>query len=276
MVTVLRFFGRLLKPVLSRTIYRPGKVARILFGPAKGLRYTIFPGYGLSMIYGGWEPEIHAVMQQYVKPDGVAYDLGANFGIYTMFLARLVGPSGRAYAFEPLPEIMAQLKANIALNSQSNVEYVAMAASDKVGTAKFRFGHQSGSGHLESADHYHPVSGGTIDVEEITLDEFVRRGNRPPTFMKIDIEGAEGAALNGAKRVLTDHRPVLAVEVHSPDQGESVGRSLAEANYRAWRIEPGMPAVQRLTTGPGGSCDLHGFVLALPAERTDRPAPSST
>ena len=271
MVTVLRFFGRLLKPVLSRTIYRPGNVARILFGPAKGLRYTIFPGYGLSMIYGGWEPDVHEVMRTHVGPGGVAYDLGANYGIYTMFLARLVGPTGTAYAFEPLPEIMTQLKANIALNSLTNVEYVAMAASDQVGTAQFRVGSHAGSGHLETVDQYHPTSGRTVNVAQITLDEFVRRGHRPPTFLKIDVEGAEGAVFAGARQVLAEHRPTIAVEVHSADLGETVGAALAAADYKAWRIEPGMPAVRYLTSGPLGACDLAGFVLAVPAERAGEP-----
>jgi FkbM family methyltransferase len=273
MLTVLRFFGRLLKPVLSRTIYRPGKVARILFGPAKGLRYTIFPGYGLSMIYGGWEPDVHAVMQQYVTPGGTAYDLGANYGIYSMFLARLVGPTGRVYAFEPMPEILTQLKANIALNPLTNVEFVPMAASDSAGTAQFRIGSHAGSGHLETADQYHPISGGIINVEQITLDEFVLRGNRPPTFMKIDVEGAEGSVIVGAKRVLDEHRPVIAVEVHSADLGKQVGAALAAANYKAWRIEPGFPPVRNLISHSKGECDVAGFVLAIPTERTqDYPA----
>lgn len=267
MVTVLRFFGRLLKPVLSRTIYRPGKVARILFGPAKGLRYTIFPGYGLSMIYGGWEPDVHAIMQQYATPGGTAYDLGANYGIYSMFLARLVGPTGQVYAFEPMPEIMTHLKANIALNQLANVEFVPMAASDNVGTTQFRIGSHAGSGHLEAADQYHPTSGGMIHVEQITLDEFVRRGNRAPTFMKIDVEGAEGAVFAGATQILKEYRPVLVVEVHSADLGEKVGAALAAANYKAWRIEPGLPEVRNLFTHSAGVCDLAGFVLAVPAER---------
>ena len=267
MVPVFRFFGRLLKPVLSRTIYRPGNVARILFGPAKGLRYTIFPGYGLSMIYGGWEPDVHAVMQRFVSPGGTAYDLGANYGIYSMFLARLVGPTGRVYAFEPMPDIMTQLKANIALNPLTNVEFVPMAASDSVGTAQFRIGNHAGSGHLEAADQYHPQSGGTIHVEQITLDEFVRLGHPPPTFMKIDVEGAEGAVFAGASDVLAKYRPVIAVEVHSADLGEQVGAALSASNYSAWRIEPGMPEVHNLTSGPKGKCDVAGFVLAMPAER---------
>ena len=266
MVPLIRFFGRLAKPVLSRTLYRPGNTATILFGPARGLKYKIFPTYGLSMIYGGWEPELHQVMKSYVKPGDVAYDLGANFGIFTMFLSRLVGPTGRVYAFEPLPHILTELKANIERNGQSNVEFVNAAVAETVGTARFRVGHHHGSGHLQATDHLYPESGSEVSVAVTTIDDIVRSGARPPTFMKIDIEGAEGSALAGARETLAAHRPVLAVEVHSEEQGVAVGAALAAANYVAWRIDQNLAPAGALT-GDGAGMRLWGFVLARPAER---------
>lgn len=267
MTSLLITLGRALKPILSRTIYRPGSVARILFGPAKGLRYTIFPGYGLSMIYGGWEPFVHSVMQKCVTSGGVVYDLGANYGIYSMFLARLVGPTGRVYAFEPMPAIMSQLKANIALNNLTNVDFVQLAVSDRIGTAEFRVGFHAGAGHLQSADQYHPISGEVIQVEQVTLDEFVRRSNQPPTFMKIDVEGAEGAVFAGAKQVLADYRPVIIVEIHSPDLGKAVSASLLAAKYNAWRIDSGKYESLNLGSIAAGGSELMGSLLALPSER---------
>jgi FkbM family methyltransferase len=271
MVPLLRFVGRLAKPVLSRTIYRPGTVATILFGPAKGLKYKIFPGYGLSMLYGGWEPELHRVMASYVAPGDVAYDLGANFGIFTTFLARLVGPSGHVYAFEPLPHIMSELRANVASNGQTNVEFVPAAVADEVGTATFHLGHQLGSGHLGADTHWHPDAGEPVSVPVVTLDDVVARGSRPPTFLKMDIEGAEGAALAGARTLLRTHRPVLAIEVHSPELGDRVGEILEAERYRAWRVDLGMAPVTRMTGGGLSAEGMCGFVLALPAERTDTP-----
>lgn len=221
------------------------------------------------MIYGGWEPELHALMAKYVKPGDVAYDLGANFGIFTIFLARLVGPEGRVYAFEPLPHTMADLKANVERNDLRNVEYAAYAVADTVGRARFHIGSQLGSGHLDSTDHLHPKKGEAVDVPVTTLDEFVSKGNRPPQFLKIDVEGAEGAVLAGGRTVLNKHRPILAIEVHSAEQGNAVGSVLRDENYRVWRVDLGMTPVTRMTDGGLSAEGLCGFVLAMPGERVD-------
>jgi FkbM family methyltransferase len=220
------------------------------------------------MLYGGWEPDLHKVMVRYVRAGDVAYDLGANFGIYTTFLAKLVGSTGRVFAFEPLPDIVTELKRNVALNGFSNVECVTSAVGDQTGSVRFRVGNQLGSGHLESADHMHPTSGVAVEVPVLTLDAFVADGHPPPAFMKMDIEGAEGAALIGARSVLRTHRPVMAIEVHSTEQAQVVGTELGSAGYAAWRIEPGFPRIALPRNGPVVDPDgLTGFVLAVPEER---------
>src|SRR5215469_9229339 len=85
------------------TLYPVGAVRRVLWGPCRGLRYRIFPGYGHAYLFGGWEPKSMQAMLHYVKAGTIAYDLGANYGMHTLLLAKLVGPSGRVYAFEPNP-----------------------------------------------------------------------------------------------------------------------------------------------------------------------------
>jgi FkbM family methyltransferase len=216
------------------------------------------------MIYGGWEPDLHEIIQQHVRPGSVVYDLGANFGIYTLLFAKLVGPTGKVYAFEPMEEIMAELQANVELNRFSNVEFVRSAVSDTSGFVEFRVGDHAGSGHLESADACHVNVGKTLKVPTTSLDDFVQAGAAPPSFIKIDIEGAEGLALTGASQLLTKHRPMIAVEVHSPEQSKIVGAALARAAYSGFLLQPNRPAVDDLANGFPVEFGHAGYLIAVP------------
>lgn len=52
-----------------------------------------------------------------------------------------------------------------------------------------------------------------------------------PTVVKIDVEGAEVAALRGMTETLRTHRPVVIVEVHSDQEGR-VRQELSRAGYK--------------------------------------------
>lgn len=249
---------RIFKPVVSRTIYRPGVVRKILWGPSRGLRYRIFPQFGLSHLYGGWEPRAQDLMTRHLRPGSVAYDLGANYGMHSLLMARLVGDSGHVYAFEPVPEILSCLKENVGLNKFSNVACVECAASDTVGEATFSLGHHRGAGHLSEVEH-----GATIRVKTTTLDDFVVRDNhQPPDFIKIDVEGAEGRALRGAETVLGRYRPILLIDLHTPEQDVEVGRVLLRQRYAAFRTENG-ERVDFLDRGWPHKGGLWGQVIAM-------------
>jgi len=227
------------------------------------MRYRIFPGFGHSYLYGGWEPKSMKLMAQHVRPGSVAYDLGANYGMHTLLLARLVGPAGRVYAFEPNPEVLSALEEHVALNHFTAVTTVQRAVSDGVGKAVFDRAHHRGAGHLVSSTTV--ISGLTFDVETTTLDKFVfTDGNAPPNFVKIDIEGAESATLRGGLQVLARYRPVLLVELHNPTEDRAVGHILKNLGYRATRVDSGEP-VENMESGWPDLSGMWGTVLALPS-----------
>ena len=87
------------------------------------------------------------VMMRYVKPGDIAYDLGANYGMHTLLLARRVGLTGRVYAFEPNPEIRRALEEHLSLNNLTMVQTVPKAVSNQAGTAWFD-STGSAAGHL--------------------------------------------------------------------------------------------------------------------------------
>lgn len=216
---------------------------------------------GLSPIYGGWEEEAQSLIMRNVGLGAVVYDLGANYGIHALLFARLVKKLGHVYAFEPLPKIHSALQSNIALNDFSNVTCMRLAVSDRTGSTTFFIGHHVGGGHLSTVGD---AQGEQLTVETISLDKFVfEQNHRPPHFIKIDIEGAEGRALSGGEKVLNEHRPVLLIDLHNPEQDVAVGTILLKCGYQAYRTEDGRK-VRDLSSGWPDPNGLSGQVIAFP------------
>jgi FkbM family methyltransferase len=220
---------QLAKQLLTSTIFRTGSVRRVLFGPSRGLRYRIFPGFGHAYLYGNWEPVECRCMQKFVRPGTVAYDLGANYGMHTLLLARLVGAEGKVYAFEPDTEVRAALIEQMALNRFTQAFIQPEAITDHDGFQYWEPSASSATAHLSDQ--------GKRRVPVTTLDSFVFNAhNPPPAFIKIDVEGAESAVLAGARRVIETYRPAMAIELHTPEQDRLVGTTLETYGYSAYRI----------------------------------------
>jgi FkbM family methyltransferase len=256
----LRKLIKPIKPLLAKTVWRQGSVRTILWGPCRGLRYKIFPGMGLSPLYGGWEEQAQNLMLRHIKPGGVVYDLGANYGIHTLLFARLAKEHGHVYAFEPVQKIHSALQGNVALNRFSNVTCLRLAVSSSAGVSSFLTGHHVGAGHLSTVGDN---QGEQLTVQTITLDAFVfEQNNRPPTFVKIDIEGAESKAMSGGITVLKKYRPILLIDLHNPEEDVAVGQILSECNYEAFRAEDDA-RVEHLSQGWPDPAGLWGQVIAL-------------
>jgi FkbM family methyltransferase len=137
-----------------------------------------------------------------------AIDIGANKGIYSFWLARAVGPSGRVVAFEPQPEMIRYIEARKKLFSFTNIETVEAALSNDCGTAQLtrqRIGDGSASLCLERGT----AGDETISIRLAPLDDFEFRNLK---FIKCDVEGHELSVFNGARRVIEANRPVVQFE----------------------------------------------------------------
>ena len=256
--------ARYAKGLVARTWLRDGVIRTILVGPSRGLRYRVMTPFRAPII-GGWEPAAQRLMVRHVAPGSVAYDVGANIGIHTLLLSRLVGSTGRVYAFEPVPALFGRLCENVRLNpSLAAATPVQLALDDHSGSAAFYTGHHAGAGHLAASG---PQTGDRIEVSTSMLDEFVyREHHAPPNFMKIDVEGAEGNVLAGAEQVLRNARPIVMVDLHSPDQDLAVGQSLTRAGYVAYRTGDGT-RIRHLERGWPDPEGLSGQVIAFPIRR---------
>jgi FkbM family methyltransferase len=168
------------------------------------------------MIYltGEYEPVQTRLYLSFLPEDGVAVDVGANFGWYTCHFADHVGPKGRVFAFEPLPEFHSILRRNLELNGLlERAELVSKAVSDREDGSleMFRF-------ETLPAGHASAYSLGREDavplaVDVTTIDQSLSHLTRVD-LMKLDIEGHELAALRGARATLSRLQPVVCFEVN--------------------------------------------------------------
>jgi FkbM family methyltransferase len=152
-----------------------------------------------------------------VQPGDTVWDAGAHAGATAYFLAQSVGPNGRVYAFEPDAGNYEYLIENIARHHLDNVIPVRKALSRATGTVAFQADGTMSAGireHLLYADR-----GQTVDVESIALPDACKEFG-VPAFVKMDIEGAEVAVIEGATEFLKDHAIHFAIESYHPVDGE--------------------------------------------------------
>ena len=157
--------------------------------------------------YGEFSESEGQVFRDSIKPGGVVLDIGANIGCHTVAFSRLVAPTGVIFAYEPERNNFAALAGNVALNNITNVYTFQKAIGSTSGMIAVpeldlqktvNFGGLSLSHDYSNGVHY--------PVPLITLDEckFVRCD-----FIKMDIEGMEKLALQGAEETIKTCKPIL-------------------------------------------------------------------
>jgi len=157
-----------------------------------------------------WNGPEYEAFRAAAHPGAVALDVGANVGAYTLLLGQWVRPGGRVFAFEPAPEAYGGLTAHVRLNGLGDgVTCVRAAVSSSTGTATLTVDGLSGANRLDA-------SATGERVETVTLDDFCRREGVRPSFIKIDVEGAELDVLRGARETIREGGAGLAlfVEMH--------------------------------------------------------------
>jgi FkbM family methyltransferase len=214
----------------------------IASGLGKGLKLCILPETPGSYWLGAHEPDMQRVLREQIKPGMTIYDCGANIGYFSVILARLVGPSGHVFAFEPSPDSAECLTAAIELNEFAQLTVVPKAVWSGAEVLRFERGPEDKSlvsDHVEGVFGESSGPGSYVEIQATSLDEFVYvDGNPAPDFIKIDIEGSEGKAIAGAIRLLTEHRPSLLLEIHG-EPGRDVWDYLQQLKYVATNIATG-------------------------------------
>lgn len=224
-----------------------------------GLAVRILPGEQLSRaiyVSGTYEPNTLCVLRRLLQPGDTFVDVGANTGVISLIGSRWVGANGRVYSFEPSLREFEHLTRNLETNTAMNITPVRLAVSSGSGRAALRVAQPSHAG-LNTLGGAFPYAGIDTDhietVETTTLDAFVdaQRIARV-AVLKVDVEGAEAAVLQGAHRVLADHRPAMVVEVYSRAlelngaDRETVERLLRTQQYRLYSIDDDTAALHEI------------------------------
>lgn len=152
----------------------------------------------LHHIFPGREPEVFEAILTWLRPGDVFVDAGANIGFYTILASGLVGPRGRVIAIEMMPDTAAILRRHVEINDAANVEIVEHALSDRDDR---EIEARVDAGKFGQASILRTEGSTIVRVRTATLDRLLE-GVGPIRLMKMDLEGAEHAALMGATSVL--------------------------------------------------------------------------
>jgi len=173
-------------------------------------------------------------------------DIGANRGIYTYWMSRAVGPSGRVIAFEPQPEMQEALRDTCETFSLDKVERVARGLSSEPGELRMRrpVNHWGGAS-FESREHECDMD--EFQVPVTTLDAFAEEiGLEGVDLIKCDVEGHELAVFRGGEKLLTSQRPALLFECDEAADPEcEVFRYLESIDYYGYCFHRGLAPVEQ-------------------------------
>ncbi len=219
------------------------------------------------------QPEQDA-MRRVVAPGDVALDIGANMGIHTVLLAKLIGPRGKLFAFEPNRTLLPPLRRTV--DGLPNTSLHTCALSDQAGQSAFFVPADDTKASLANWTD-EAIDG--IAREEICerrrLDDMVAEGTiAQPDFIKCDVEGAELLVFRGARGVLDrPDAPIVLFEVNAytargfgfdTSDAKDFLAALPTARYRFFEVKDDgtLPAITTLTPW----CN----VLAIPETKLSR------
>jgi FkbM family methyltransferase len=213
--------GRVLRMPLR--LLPGGKIMTIRRGPAAGLKWAVGSAdHGCWL--GTYELAKQRALDRFVQPGMTIFDVGAQAGFYTLFFSRLVGPRGAVYAFEPCAYEARNLIDHVRINHLQNVRVIqaALWSASRLTSLSVDRG-QTQNKILDGND-----ADSILRVASFALDDLALT---PPHLIKMDVEGAESAVLQGASRTLELHRPILFVALHGAEQRRACAELLQRANY---------------------------------------------
>lgn len=229
--------GPFVRWVSGKLVPRDARVwAQIERGPAKGLWLHLNPRTGSDCLRGKGEPEVQATLETHLRPGMAFYDIGANIGFYSLLAARLVGETGHIVAFEADPEVAERLREHVKRNHFSNISVVQKAVWSESRMVSFartdpKLSPDRGLGHVVDAS-----APGNCEVQAISLDDFLPTSFRPD-FLKCDVEGTEVEVFRGARRLLTECRPVVLCEMHSEENRHTLLMEFADLGYNCQSLD---------------------------------------
>lgn len=181
--------------------------------------------------------QYNVLIDKFCKPGTTVVDIGTNIGEWALPMAKAVGPGGSLLSFEPIPFMCNSVNRTFRVNGIFHAHCFSIALSNKTGMARFFVNYSKDkivNSGLSSLEYPPSENSQPIDVQTTTLDEFIstHKVNRI-SFIKIDVEGHEYAVIEGAIETLTNHRPILIIEVgrETEEKRKFIAGVLRSLNY---------------------------------------------
>lgn len=200
--TLLGKILRLPLKVIPRKVVLP-----ILQGPGRGLKWIV-GSYNHGCWLGFYEFEKQIILKDIIKKGDVVYDIGAHVGYFTIIFAKLVGSSGKVYAFEPFQSNYDYILKHAEINKLSNIIPVQAGVGSSTGHLTFDLGSHSATGKKSDS--------GTFTFPVYNLIDYIKSTNATiPTLIKMDIEGEELSVVPQLIDLMRTNKTTLLVSTHS-------------------------------------------------------------
>jgi FkbM family methyltransferase len=160
----------------------------------------------IFLYQGQYMYESHVVrwITQNLPKGSTVVDIGSHIGYYLGPICRGVGPSGKAFFVEPLPEHYTLLQKNISANQFTWATSINLAISDQIGETIFYPAKDSGRNSLaqNSITNAEPIMIKAITLDQLSSEKSVETID----LLQIDVEGAEVLVVQGAAKSIKEHR----------------------------------------------------------------------
>jgi FkbM family methyltransferase len=189
-------------------------------------------GVDFAVYLGVYEPSTTRALSRLVRQGTNVLDIGANIGVHTINMARLVGPQGRVFAFEPTTFAFRKMQRNVEINPglpervTATQCFLGPADSKAAPPAIYSSWPLTGGANLHGKHLGQPMA--TNGVACQSVDAFLAgRGDPPIALVKLDVDGYECDVLAGATTMMRRDRPIFVMEL-APYVLEEHGKSLAD------------------------------------------------
>jgi len=186
-----------------------------------------------------WFEDEIKFLRRLLQPGQKVIDVGANYGVYTLSMARTVGPTGCVWAFEPASSTAKLLAEGIAVNGFAQIVLERSALSSATGTAQLSLDKNT---ELNALVHGMSSTGATETVAVSTLDACLELHDwRDIEFIKIDAEGEEANILKGGKQFFAELSPLVQYEITAREGLHmELVQDFAALGYDSYRLVPGL------------------------------------
>lgn len=227
--------------------------------------FLVTPDSALAYLKPGFSEfsDLITIASECIQEGDCVWDIGGNVGIFSFLSSHKVGPEGTVVCVEPDPVLasLVQRSARLSANLDRNINVLCAAVSRKTEVAKFSIAERGRSSNSLQEIGARSQTGGiryTQYVPTTTLDAMLSVFP-PPTFIKIDVEGAERLVLEGGQTLFEQYRPQLYIEVGAR-QSANVSAILRSFDYQLF--DGSVPVAGQ---EPGSKCVFN--TLAVPTER---------